>query len=127
MKLAAAFSILALLLLSGCSGTGTTSGAPTPPMEDGTYIIHLTSANKFSPAAASIPAGSTVKWVVDGGLHDVTEGSSGDAHAWSSKDGGGPEMTSGMSYEHKFDTAGTVHFRCMMHESVGMVGTLTVT
>lgn len=134
-------AILALvgMALSGCTtapgnqaGTGT-NGAETegegggPEMEDGKYVVRLVSGNQFDPADLSIPAGSTVVWVTDSGVHDVTEGQAGaDGSEWSSEDEG-PKMTPGVRYERTFNETGTVHYRCVLHESSGMVGTLTVT
>jgi plastocyanin len=134
-------AILALLglALSGCTstpgdqaGTGTTAseteGAGSgPEMEDGKYVVRLVSGNKFDPADLTIPAGSTVVWVTDSGVHDVTEGEAGSEESeWSSEDDG-PKMTPGVRYERTFNETGTVHYRCVLHESGGMVGTLTVT
>jgi plastocyanin len=134
-------AILALmgLALSGCTtapgnqtGTGIdgneTDGEGTgPAMEDGKYVVRLVSGNKFDPADLTIPAGSTVVWVTDSGVHDVTEGEAGEEEAeWSSEDDG-PKMTPGVRYERTFNETGTVHYRCVLHESSAMVGTLTVT
>lgn len=120
-------------MLSGCSDssvTGSTesgSDAPAgPEMEDGKYVVHL-GATSFSPAGLSVPVGATVLWKVDKAMHDVTEGEAGSAdHAWSSDDNGGSKLYVGQTFEHTFTEAGTVAYRCVMHEQAGMVGTITV-
>ena len=102
-------------------------GGSGPEMEGGKYVVHLVSGNRFSPADLAIPAGATVVWVTDSGIHDVTEGEAGsESSQWSSEDEG-PKMTPGTRYERTFNETGTVHYRCVLHESSGMQGTLTVT
>ncbi|HEX2065555.1 MAG TPA: plastocyanin/azurin family copper-binding protein [Candidatus Thermoplasmatota archaeon] len=126
MRLLLALAALAGVALAGCSGTSAGPQAGTPPMEDGKYVIRLVQGNRFEPAQATVPAGSTVVWVTETGLHDVTEGAPGAKAAWSSDDNGA-KLTQGDRYERAFATAGVVHYRCVLHESVGMTGTLTIT
>lgn len=122
MKAILAIALLSLLALAGCSG----SGPQTPSQDaDGNYVIHLTSANKFTPMNAKVPAGSNVTWVNDGGIHDVT------AHdgSWSSDDtatGLGHKMAKGESFSKQFLTPGTYDYHCENHISMGMKGTLLV-
>jgi plastocyanin len=120
-------------MLSGCSDS-TVKGSPepssdaptTPEMQDGKYVVHLGSA-AFTPATLSVPVGATVLWKVDKAMHDVTEGSAGSTeHAWSSDDNGGTKLYAGQTFEHTFTEAGTISYRCVMHEQAGMVGTITV-
>lgn len=112
------------LALAGCSGEATTDGAPTPPLERGKYTIHLVSGNVFLPANASVPVGATVIWIADAGEHDVTEG--GGANGTWSSDHVGQKLTRGDRYERQFTEPAVVRYRCTLHESEGMVGTLTV-
>jgi plastocyanin len=118
------------LALAGCSGgeapTDGGGGGEGPEMEDGKHVVHLTGDNSFDPTTLTIPANATVVWVVDSGLHDVTEGEAGDAdHDWSSEDEGS-KLAPGDRYERTFNETGTVHYRCVMHESSGMTGKITV-
>jgi len=126
VAVATAVALLATFTLAGCSTPAAPEGPPRAPMEEGKYVIRVASSNTFQPANASIPAGATVVWIVDGGMHDVTEGKSGDTYAWSSDDDTGGKLTPGDRYERTFSTPGVVHYRCIMHASTGMVGTLTV-
>jgi plastocyanin len=129
---------LAGLLLAGCTetpmapvGAGTdattnaAAGEKAPEMVDGKYVVHLMAGNQFSPSELSIPVGSTVVWIVDKGVHDVTEGEDGTTPAWSSEESGSM-LTPGDKFERTFDVAGVVNYRCAMHTSSGMTGTLTV-
>lgn len=118
MKALLAVSLLGLLALAGCAA----SGPQTPAMDDeGRYVIHMTSGNRFSPMVAQVPVGATVIWVNSGGIHDVTatDGS------WSS-DAEYPErMEKGDTFQRTFDAAGTVDYRCVLH-APNMKGTLIV-
>jgi plastocyanin len=122
MKLLIALLAISAFALAGCS---TTDDAVTPSMDaEGRYVIHLTAANRFSPANAQVPVNSTVVWVNDAGVHDVT------AHddSWSSDDvvgGLGHKMQSGQSYAHNFTVAGDFDYHCTLH-SPGMKGTVHV-
>lgn len=115
---------LVSLALTGCGDDVATAGLPTPSLERGKYTIHLVSGNVFLPANASVPVGATVLWIADAGEHDVTEGD-GVNGTWSS-DHVGPKLTRGDRYERQFTEPGVVRYRCTLHESEGMVGTLTV-
>ena len=123
MKLLLALSLLTLLALAGCSGSG---GAQVPSQDaNGNYVIHLNSGNKFSPMVAKVPAGATVSWVDDSGVHDVT------AHdeSWSSDDeetGLGHKMSAGDHFEKQFVTPGEYDYHCQLHSGQGMKGTIIV-
>ena len=72
----------------------------------------------FTPAAVTVNTGEkvTFKWV--GGFHDVVF-----ADGVSS---GAPVGVAGTTYSRTFTTAGTFSYVCTVHESVGMIGTVTV-
>lgn len=111
-----ALTLLSFALLAGCS----TPGAGAPEQDDeGRYVIHMSSGNKFSPADATVPVDSTVVWEHDGGApHDVhaADGSFG-----SGEIGG---IQSGEEWEHDFDETGSWDYECHVH--AGMTGTITV-
>jgi plastocyanin len=118
MKAILAVALLSALALAGCSG----GGATVPSQDDeGRYVIHLTSANKFSPSVAKVPVGATVVWVHDGGApHDVQD----DGGGFTSGVAGG--MREGDEFEHTFGEAGTHSYSCHIHEDAGMRGKLVV-
>lgn len=123
MKVLLALAFVTVLALAGCSGSG---GTQVPPQDaDGNYVIRLSSSNKFSPMVARVPAGATVSWVNDAGVHDVTaqDGS------WSSDDsetGLGRKMAAGDSFQKQFVTPGEYEYECGLHASQGMKGTIIV-
>ena len=120
MKRVLLVALLAAAILAGCSSTP----AGTTPSQDaqGRYVIHMTSANQFSPANAKVPVGATVVWVNDGNgaNHDVQarDGS------FSSGPAGG--MKEDDSFAHQFNQTGSFGFFCHVHDGSGMPGTLTV-
>jgi plastocyanin len=118
---------LAGLPLAGCADDVPTAGVIMPLEQDGKYVIHLVSGNVFLPANASIPVGARVVWIADTGMHDVTEGRAGENGTWGSDLELAGKMTRGVRYERTFNETGLVEFRCLMHEGMGMMGTLNVT
>lgn len=113
--------LLSSLLLAGCSGSG--GGAGKAPSQDsqGRYVIHLTSANQFSPANAKVPVGAVVVWHHDGGApHDVQ------ARDGSFSSGSAGGLTNGMEFVHQFNETGSWSYFCHVHEGSGMKGTITV-
>ena len=104
----------------GCSGSGGTGTVP-PTDSQGRYVIHMTSANQFSPANAKVPVGSTVVWMHDGSAnHDVQ------ANDGSFSSGPTAGLKEGDSFEHKFDAAGSFAYFCTVHQGSGMHGTIVV-
>jgi plastocyanin len=75
---------------------------------------------KFEPKAITIAAGSSVKWVDEGGKHSVES----DTGVFKS-----PALTQGQEFEFKFDKPGTYPYHCGFHGDVGgkdMAGTVVV-
>jgi len=86
----------------------------------------MTISNTFSPAALTVPVGTTVTWRNDAGiLHNVTWNDAAGRNAAQAGDGTGdiPNFSTG-SHTRLFNTAGTYGFKCTIHQ--GMNGTLTV-
>jgi len=111
---------VAAVLLAGCSG----SPSATTPTKDsqGRYVIHMTSANQFSPAHAKVPVGATVVWMNDGGgaNHDVQ------ARDESFSSGAIGGLHEGDSFAHTFNQTGSFDYFCHVHDGQGMHGTITV-
>lgn len=74
-------------------------------------------ANAFAPAAIEVSPGTTVTWDWVDGYHNVvaTDGEF---------DSGSPERNA--TFEHTFETPGTVLYYCDPHESIGMKGAVVV-
>jgi plastocyanin len=121
MKALLAVALLSSLTLAGCASTNQNEPV-TPEMKDGKYVIHMTAGSQFRPQHAKVPAGATVVWVNDGGVHDV----SADDDSWSTDDALGKKMVPGESWERTFAQPGKVPYNCRIHASTGMRGTLTV-
>ena len=74
----------------------------------------------FDPPALTVPVGTEVEWVFQGGRHTVN------ADDGSFKSGA---MTEGGSFKHRFAKAGTYRYYCELHGSKGghdMAGVVTV-
>lgn len=75
----------------------------------------------FSPATLTVPAGTTVQWQNGSSYtHSVTSDPASPL-AYDSNDVG-----NGGTYSQTFATAGTYHYYCKYHISLGMTGTITV-
>jgi halocyanin-like protein len=74
----------------------------------------------FSPPAVRVSAGTEVvwEWTGKGSMHNVVERD----EAWSS----GLTDEAGHTYAESFDSAGTVTYLCVPHESLGMKGVVVV-
>jgi plastocyanin len=89
---------------------------------------------RFVPATISVPAGTTVTWMNTGiDQHTSTDDPSkainsadaalpSGAQAWDSG-----LVSSGQTYSQIFTTPGTYMYFCSVHESLGMLGTISVT
>lgn len=73
--------------------------------------------NAFAPAAIEISPGTTVTWEWINGYHNVVD----ENGQFSS---GEPEQNA--TFEHTFDTAGTILYYCEPHRSMGMKGAIIV-
>jgi plastocyanin len=79
------------------------------------------SSFKFEPKALTVPAGTTVEWVNEGGRHTV------EADDGSFKS---DTLTDGMRFEHTFDKPGSYPYHCSFHGEAGgkdMAGKVVVT
>lgn len=119
---------LPLLVLAGCSGATEDKGVPLEKSVTGNYRIGIMPTMQFSPPHGNVPVGATVEWLHNGGGdHDVTDADH-TPPLWSSYDSSdnGTVLKFGETYTRTFAQAGTYHYKCAIHEGMGMVGTLTV-
>lgn len=108
---------LALLVAAACSGGGDAApvtGVPTTPA--GSTATAITVAdNRFTPAATTVPAGTTITWSWTGAAsHNVTF-----------DDGARSATQQSGSYQRSFATAGAYPYHCTIH-GAAMSGTVTV-
>ncbi len=121
-----AFAIIVLMGLVGCSKDSSTPMS-TPKGTTTRKIVQVKN-NFFSPKDLTVAVGDTVVWFNAGsGGHTSTSGTSCTSDGlWNSG-----SLSSGDSFEVVFDpnhvnVTGTIHYFCIPHCTVGMVGTVTV-
>ena len=81
----------------------------------------------FTQANVTINVGDTVTFVNDNGFHNVVSNDGGFRCAnGCDGEGGNGAPGSGWTFSRQFTSAGTIHYFCEVHVSMGMVGTITV-
>ena len=141
-------NLLALAFLAGCSSSagaspaptsqssapGATSVSPAATPTAQSYKIDMTDAEQFSPASITVPRGSTITWLDTGQQqHTVTDDPTkavnpadavlpAGAQAWDSG-----SINAAGTFSHTFDTPGQYTYFCIPHETLGMIGHVTVT
>jgi plastocyanin len=109
-------SILAVVLLGGCSAGGSVGTTASPVA---TTTVDLPPSYRFAPGAISVKAGATVTWT----NHDNF------SHSVAFLDGGLPAeplvMKPGETTTFTFPSAGTYHYQCSFHPQ-NMQGTVVV-
>ena len=118
------------------AGAGGTAAA----QEAERHTVEMTDELVFDPDSITVAPGDTVVWENVGSVgHSITayedeipDGAdyfaSGGFDSEEAARGAYPEgdIGGGGSYEHTFDATGEYGYFCIPHESVGMVGTVTV-
>lgn len=135
--------------LRGAAGTAALAGGAgtAAAQEDGgeTHTVDMTDDLVFDPDTLTIAPGDTVVWENIGTIgHSVTayeEDIPDDAEffasggfeteqdargAYAAGDPDSGDVVGGESYEHTFEVLGTYEYFCIPHETVGMLGTITV-
>lgn len=122
---------------TAADGTATTSGTesptatdsttpePTPADADQTVVVGPDSRNRFEPETFEVSSGATVLWVWDSAGHNVSPGSQPSGADWPGEDD--TTYGSDKTYAYTFEVAGTYEYHCDPHQSIGMVGSFTVT
>jgi plastocyanin len=131
----------AAIIASGCGGSSPTSYGsgnnppPPPPPPGATQTVSMTDY-AFTPATATVKAGTMVKWVNNGATsHTATSDAAGTfdsgtlaAPGTTTDPYGGMTTTPGGSFSFTFSTPGTYTYHCTFHGSLNnMKGTITVT
>jgi plastocyanin len=126
--------MLAVASLCGCGGGGggsaagpSNNGVNTPPPAGGISVTN----DAFSPAAKSIPAGTTLQWAwnscTSGDPYTGT-GQTCVEHSVTFDDGSASSaLQSQGTFSKTFNTPGTFTYHCQIHGTMGMTGTITVT
>ena len=111
MRMLARVAALSLMMLVACASAAWAQGEEvTVKMED----------NFFSPANITVEPGTTITWVQEGNNPHTTTSYDG---LW---DSGMIQPGSGGSFSFTFDEPGTFDYYCIPHESMGMIGSVTV-
>ncbi len=134
--LVVAFAAAAALLLVACGGGngggyGGGSSVTTPSSSaagDGATTDRISIENfSFTPATATISAGTTVTWINnDSTAHDVTstEGPGVDAATTSTFASG--RLAQGDTFSFTFDEPGTYDYECTIHASMATMHAVIV-
>lgn len=106
LSLSAGVLTVALIFLSGCTGSG---GTPA----QGTDTVAIKNF-AFDPQTLTVKAGTTVTWTNEDAV----------AHNIRSDTFNSQELGKGDTFKSKFDTPGTYEYSCGIHQS--MKGTIIV-
>jgi plastocyanin len=82
------------------------------------HRVRMVDGNRFRPARITIPRGDRVRWV---NRDNVTHTTTSESGTWNET------LAPGEGYSRRFRRAGTFQYRCTIHLSSGMTGTIVVT
>lgn len=111
------------------------AGSPSaaPSAVAGGQTVNMTDANQFQPATVTVARGTTITWLNVGTVpHTVTDDPTKAANPSDSVLPAGAQpwdsgmIAGGENFSHTFDTPGQYVYFCIPHESLGMVGRITV-
>ncbi|MGI8394436.1 cupredoxin domain-containing protein [Leucobacter sp. W1038] len=110
--LAATLAVLALSLVTACSGQVKPDVVPSAEGVDAAVVVTVID-NRYEPALVEIEVGDAVRWEFRGSMeHDVV-GADGSFVS---------DLTTKGSYTYVFDTAGEFAYDCSVHpEMTGLV------
>ena len=125
------FGLERKFVITACLGFTLFTGSPLYALASS--LVSITSQSSFNPQTITIHTGESVKWInTSGAVHTVTD----DPHlAAKGKDSTLPAgaksfnsgfLKSGDNYIHVFNVPGIYHYFCLLHEEMGMVGTVVV-
>ncbi|MDP2660203.1 MAG: cupredoxin domain-containing protein [Dehalococcoidia bacterium] len=93
------------------------SGGPLSAPDRAAFVVTMVD-NAFQPQSITIQVGDSVTWVNNGATsHTATS----DNALWDSG-----IMPPGQSFSRSFSSTGTFQYRCSIHGSLGMIGTIVV-
>lgn len=101
--------LIAAVVVSGCAQYGGNQTPPPSPPPSGQNAVAIQNF-AFNPSALTVKAGTTVTWTnEDSVAHDVIS----DSGAFSSD-----SLSTGQTFSHTFDAAGTYEYHCGIHPSM---------
>jgi plastocyanin len=111
--------LLVFVFFPGCKNDSTSPyGSTTPPTSTPPSNTVVMTGMAFSPLTLTVSKGTTVTWSNhDPNAHTATS----DNGTWNTGN-----IAGGNSATQLFSTAGTYHYHCTYHQSMGMVGTIIV-
>lgn len=133
--LAAAISVIALLVLAACgsSASGTTGGntpasspsvATTTPVKGNAVTI---SNFTFTPANLTVAVGTKVTWTnQDSAPHTVTSTDGPSLGAGVTKTFDSGDLGQGGTFSFTFDKAGTYYYECTIHATMASMHAVVV-
>ncbi len=117
------------LLLATAAAWGANVNVTVGGQTSGGYGYGTNDVLAFSPSSITINAGDTVTFTNAGGTHDVASDTPGlfrCANGCDGAGGNGDMSSAAWSATVTFNTPGTFGFHCENHQSMGMVGSVTV-
>ncbi len=117
---------------SSSSSSSSSSGGCSAATAQTAVTVDATDALKFTPASVCLKAGGTVTWKNVGNIfHTTTDeaslaANSSDAAVPSGASGWNQSLNAGQSFSLKLTVPGTYKYFCIPHESLGMLGQITV-
>ncbi|MFC6974559.1 plastocyanin/azurin family copper-binding protein [Halomicroarcula sp. GCM10025709] len=112
------------------TATPTATKTATPAVDPEQVVAVAPDGFVFAPETFTVPVGATVQWRWEGDFHNVRPdegGIPGDSE-WTGTPGGDSQTyRTGYVYDHTFEVPGEYGYHCEPHQSVGMVGSFTVT
>ncbi len=116
----------------GSTTSTTSSGGCTAASAQSAVTVDATNSLKFVPASVCLKAGGTITWKNVGNIfHTTTDSSSlaanpADAALPSGASSWNQPLNPGGSFSLKLTVPGTYKYFCIPHESLGMLGQITV-
>ena len=116
----------------GASTSTTSSGGCTAASAQSAVTVDATNSLKFVPASVCLKAGGTITWKNVGNIfHTTTDEASlaaspSDAALPSGASSWNHVLNPGQSFALKLTVPGTYKYFCIPHESLGMLGQITV-
>ncbi len=125
---------LALILATGmqvaCSAE---QSQPQVQSSEHKHVVRMTDEMRFVPERLTVAAGDTIVWINDGSIPHTSTDSPGaagvpehnilpvGAEPWDSQ-----YLNAGETFRLVVDSPGTYTYLCVIHETAGMIGHLTV-